>query len=197
MPPAEPFCTGVSEFGIAIDDFEDGDNTLLAPRDGVWFAYSDGTSDDLTPSIAAFQPTLGAGSGSMYGAALAGSGFTNYGAGVGFTLDMEGDRTCLYDGQQYSGVQFQYRSATPLQLLVLDDQRTEPVCSGTCFGNSFTLPASTEFAPAEVTLDELDYGVPESTLDRARITQIRFQAPAGVPFDFAVDDLAFTQLIGQ
>lgn len=197
VPPEEAFCSGVSEFGIPIDDLEDRNTTLLAPRDGIWFAYTDGTSSDLTPSVAAFEPTLEAGSGSMYAAALAGSGFTDYGAGIGFALDMEGGRICLYDGQQYSGMQFQYRSITPLEFMVLDDQRTEPVCSGTCFGSALTLPANTEFVPVEVSFDDLGYGEPGAILDRSRITQVRFQAPAGAAFDFAVDDLAFTQLIGQ
>jgi hypothetical protein len=195
--PPEPFCEGPSEFGIPIDDLEDGDNTILDPRDGAWFAYGDGTSSDTSPAIEAFAPLPGSGAGSSYAAAMQGSGFTDSGAGIGFTLDTDGGQTCLYDGQQYSGMQFQYRSTVPLELMVYDDQRTEPLCSGTCFGNALTLPSSNEFIPIEVNFDDLDYGEPAAPLDRARLTQIRFHAPAGAAFDFAVDDLAFTQVIGQ
>ncbi len=195
--PPQSFCEGPSEFGIPIDDLEDGDNVIAAPRDGYWFAYSDGTSNVLSPTIEDFAPAPGIGVAESYAVGLEGSGFTDYGAGIGFTLDTEGDQICLYDGQQYSGMQFQYRSSTPLQVLVVDEQHSEPACSDGCSGNALTLPSSNELVPVEINFDELDYGVPPELLDRSRLTQIRFQAPPNADFDFVVDDLSFTQVIGQ
>jgi hypothetical protein len=186
------------DFALLLDDLEDGDITLAAPRDGRWFAYGDGIPSDTTPPLDGFTPTLGAGSGSMYGAALSGSLLAGNATGIGFTIDEEASRTCTFDGQQYSGISFEYHSTTPLRVLVSDEQRAEPVCSGGCAGNAIELPASGSYANAEIAFDELDLGTPGGTLDRERLIEIRFEPPSDTDssFEFAVDNVAFTQVIG-
>jgi hypothetical protein len=195
-----PFCAGMEdpEFALLLDDLEDGDITLAAPRDGSWFAYGAGNPSDTTPPLDAFTPTLGAGSGSMYGAALSGNFLAGNPTGIGFTIDQEGSQTCTFDGQQYSAISFEYHSTTALRVLVLDEQRTEPVCSGECVGNAIELPSSASYTNVEVTFDQLDYGTPGGTLDRERLIQIRFEPPSQSDgsFEFAIDNVAFTQVIG-
>src|SRR5436190_6265902 len=80
-----------------IDDLEDGDGAICdtadsAMRKGNWFTLGDGTSSQLVPAPGApFTPTLipGGRDGSDYAARMTGSGFTDWGALMGFNLNVQ------------------------------------------------------------------------------------------------------------
>jgi hypothetical protein len=94
-----------------IDDLNDGDG--LAPnndgRHGGWYTYSDSTALLTPPPVPAngcnpsyvFLPTNGQ-------ACMSGSGFTNWGAGIGVSLNAGGKdcQSCQYDATAYNGVRF-------------------------------------------------------------------------------------------
>ena len=73
---------------------EDGDASICAldGRNGDWYTVGDGTSSDLTPARLPFTPTMipGGRGTSQYAAHFTGSGFTDWGALMGFNLNNKG-----------------------------------------------------------------------------------------------------------
>lgn len=71
--------------------------------DGVtnnWFGYNDGTNDAGTFTHTAMEPGCGGAGSCAYYASSTGAGFTNYGAGVGLTLNNNAN----FDASQFNGL---------------------------------------------------------------------------------------------
>jgi hypothetical protein len=78
--------------------------TLNAPRNSFWFGYDDATSDGGIPRsvVGAFGGCGGASDCAIH---ATGSGFTNYGAGMGFDL-RDAPGPVPVDATPYMGIQF-------------------------------------------------------------------------------------------
>jgi len=90
-----------------IDDMEDGDGFICALNgwNGHWYTAGDGTSADLIPT-SGFEPTLiadGKRDTSRYAAHFAGSGFTYWGALMGFDFIDQGLGTRPIDASRMGG----------------------------------------------------------------------------------------------
>jgi hypothetical protein len=95
--------------------------SIPMPRNGNWFSYHDATT---TTNDAGLLVTAGAGMGGCGGTSTcayhaygpsnsdAGSGFSVYGAGVGFDLFDMGSTASNYDASMYAGVQFWAKGST-------------------------------------------------------------------------------------
>jgi hypothetical protein len=113
---------------LMIDDMEDGDgeicDTAYSPtRRGAWFTVSDGTSSALQPAPSGlFVPTAiqGGRAGSFYpsfyAARMTGSGFTDWGALMGFNLKVPDLSPEEYDASTTGGIKFWMKSNAPVNV---------------------------------------------------------------------------------
>jgi poly(3-hydroxybutyrate) depolymerase len=110
-----------------IDDFETEPDriALNEGRDGYWYSYDDSTGGKLE------REERRDGTGVLY---VASSGFTNWGAGVGFTLNPETSRTKVYpyDASAYSGIRLRARGRGRVRLLATSVASTPKSEGGSC-----------------------------------------------------------------
>lgn len=206
---------------LLIEDFEDGDGRICDSaqsdgRRGHWLTMGDGTSSHLTPAAGTmFTPTLipGGREGSRYAAHMTGSGFTDWGAWMGFRLNEMGSAPRPYDASNSSGVTFWMKSNVPVYLS-LTIPATIPVADGgTCPGglagvNCYNAP-SISIAPPDdsqwveykvpyVALNQFgkvdasgNFGFGSESFTPEALVGIQFAAPANAAFDVWVDDIRF------
>lgn len=122
-----------------IDDMEDGRQAIpkTEGRSGAWFSFNDKTgSQEPAMGISLFNllPTDPPRTGSNYNVRTSGSGFTEWGAGVGFDFAT----TDPYDASRYFGIAFWARVApgmsTNLRFNVTDENTAQygDVCDLDC-----------------------------------------------------------------
>ncbi len=192
-----------------IDDMEDGDGSIefTAGRAGLWFAFNDHTGTQ-EPDIFAESFLMGKieppRQGSRFAAHTRGSGFTEWGAGLGLDLRVQQP----YDASGYAGISFWARRTTSDALtvqLAIPDSATSPLgkqCdieAELChddFGKLIDLTeewAYYHYTWAEMTArdwSEQSYRGVES-INPKKVYGIRFQVEKFIDFDFWIDDLSF------
>ncbi len=202
-----------------IDDMENGKGAISAicGRTGYWYTYNDMTTGGaqtpeagmtFTDSAVVPPRTTGDGGASSMAARTTGSGFTAYGAGMGFDLDDPGAGAAKhpYDASSYSGVTFwAMGSAGGSVRFNVSDKASDPsggVCMGSTgtaqcndhHGHALTLTATwQQFTFTWSQLTQQGFGYVEATLDTSHLIGMQFQI--GVPtgsFDVWIDDIAFT-----
>jgi hypothetical protein len=198
-----PICAAADDaLDPMIDDMEDGDGFICESkgRHGHWYTFSDGSSTDLTPAVD-FDPTLipGGRGTSRYAAHLVGSGFTDWGAGMGFNLNLTDLARKTYDVSSIDGIKFWLKSTSALWIGFPTPQTTPPNLGGMCkdpdCGNSFGFEIT---APVP---EWVEYEIPFSALrqraggtatwDQRSLIAIDFELPPGATFDVWVDDIRF------
>jgi hypothetical protein len=194
-----PICTD----SLLIDDMEDGEGAICPSdgRTGYWYTGSDGTSTDLTPALE-FNPTLikdGSRGTSQYAARMTGSGFTIWGALMGFNLNAPSVGTGTIDVSAVKGIRFWMRSNAPVRV---DFQTPETIAvefGGECVGNNcgnhlgfqISAPGSgwVEYQVPFAALTQRDGG--SVKWNRRSLVGLQFQVPANMAFDVWVDDIRF------
>ena len=192
-----------------IDYMEDGDGSIefTAGRGGVWFAFNDHTSTqepDLYAESFAMAKVEPARDGSHFAVHTRGSGFTDWGAGVG--LDLRAQQP--YDASGYAGISFWARRAAGVEFtlqLAIPDSATSPLArqceTDLChddFGDMiddlsedwqyYSYPW--EKMVAQNWSEQQLRGVTQ--IDSSKVYGIRFQVENKFPaFDFWIDDLSF------
>ncbi|HET7543268.1 MAG TPA: hypothetical protein VFK05_25515 [Polyangiaceae bacterium] len=202
---------------VLIDDLEDGDNVIrpIGNRTGYWYTFNDGTTTGMqtpAPSVLFKGTSPGSTTSPMFAATTSGSGFTGYGAGMGFDFNNTASKACPYDASAYKGITFWAKgnagNMTGMTLkAMIKIPATTPVAqaSGACPKTSmcedhFALkpaPALTTawtkytitFA-APTTFAQEGFGT-VATFDKSKIIAMQFQVAKSVKFDFSIDDLAF------
>jgi len=198
-PGAECNPTAASGRDGLIDDFEDGNNQILVRdgRDGVWHVFDDGSAGaDLSLQNPPVPDNNGV-NDSRHAMHLSGSGFRDWGAGMG--LELRGG-VLPYDASPHSGIRFWARGAPSLRLVfVQQDLATGYECA-TCSAGSSECGI---FYGAEVTLtpDWSEFSIPWSALTQYaqgstrfaadRLLMIQFEAPPTDRFEFWLDDVSF------
>jgi hypothetical protein len=185
-----------------IDDFEDGDGMIcqrFAGRNGGWFDFGDGSpGGELTPSSSEeFKPTRiddGTRGTSRYAARFSGSGFTIFGAIMGFELL---NPPASFDAGGLGGITFWMRSNVPVAV-DFPTAETVPVNQGGDCGKScndhFTFQIT---APApgwykyQVPFNALRGGGGSAIWNPRHLYGVNFRVAAGAPFDVWIDDVAF------
>lgn len=187
-----------------IDRMEDGDGTIemTAQRGGVWFSFNDLTGmqfphwDDETFVMSELDPPL---AGSHYAANSYGSGFSDWGAGIGFELYNQKP----YDLSRYAGITFLARRAQEKASALrfgVTDSATAPR-GGQClqdegcndnFGSDLIL--GTTFRRYSFRWSELTqegWGLPHpDSINTSEVYGVRFQTKPLEDFDFWIDDIA-------
>ena len=133
--PPDADCVAVSTWcadPLLIDDMEDGDSVICPSggRQGSWYVFDDQTSSALIPpDTTFFQTPIPGGRGtSLRAARLTASGFTGWGAGMGFDLNEGG--SYLYDASSFEGLSFWMKSTTPVIVQLPVPETTPPSESG-------------------------------------------------------------------
>lgn len=219
-----------------IDDLEDGDNTIgngmgapVPPaRVGYWFTYNSNPNTCTPLNMAScpckqspppdplglipFPPAANPGNGSMFAAHTSGTGCTVWGAGIGLDFNNCNTKSNAYDVSAYSGLSFQYKSTTPLRVLVGTVPNLPTSEGGQCGGSDCHNHHGKNFAAASawttgtITWAELSgsqqIGTPPANPQTygemrpfapAQVINLEFQVDnqAGNNFDLWVDDVTF------
>ncbi|WP_434041517.1 MULTISPECIES: hypothetical protein [Sorangium] len=204
-----------------IDDMEDGDGAIeeVGGRVGYWYSYNDGTGTQTPPVYSeampvgfipeALTPPRGESTMAMH---TFGSGFTEWGAGVGFALNGPDMGLFPYDASAYSGIKLWARlgdaGAVTAMKVNVSDKVSEPaggICDESagegdpnrCFDHWFyTAPLGTEWAEIVIPFEELTrLGTgAEPTAEAVDVTglyTIEFRFAQGEDFDVYIDDISF------
>ncbi|WP_437619046.1 hypothetical protein [Sorangium sp. So ce1151] len=203
-----------------IDDFEDGDNAIIAAgnRAGFWYAYNDGsaegmqtppadpdgTGDPLTPET--LSPARNQSTMALH---TFGSGFATWGAGVGVDLSSDEGVKSAYDASAYTGMVFWAKlgsadAATSMTVLISDGSTTPEggVCDPAddtkqCYDNwAKTISLTTDWQPVVIPFETLKQGgwgaTPATTsIDTSALYSLQFQTGAATTFDLYIDDVGF------
>jgi len=190
--PPYPTCASL------IDDLEDGDEWIspIAGRSGDWYVYND-TSGTQVPTLGSGLPSLTGHNLDGYAAVTSGSGFDQWGAGIGLNFNLG----AAYDASQYQGIAFRGSSETE-QIVRLKVSTTDTLavadgggCTDLCsdfHGANFALRSAggVYFVPfADLAQEGFGSG---QAFDLTRIHDLLWQVstdPAG--FEFAIDDVCF------
>jgi hypothetical protein len=185
---------------------------------GTWFEYNDGTpgatqlpapngSGTLLPT--ANSPVVTHFIVSKYAMETHGSGFTSYGAGIGFNMNDLASQTPnrqTFNASHYTGVLFFAKvgagstQTMPAQIRFnVPTVQTDPqgmICSS-CndhFGAWLSAPTPTtgwqEYAVPFSSLSQQHFGTP-ATWDPHQIYGCQWQVPQDMTFDFSIDDIYF------
>jgi len=203
-----------------LDDMEDGDARILGRdgRIGEWYTFHDTTQGTLNPdqgTTPAMEPIPGGRCGiSTKAMRVTGSGFTDYGAGFGFSFHYgTGDAGVAmelpYDGSRYKGVTFWARigdTSIGTVRMGIGDKWSRPaggVCTiesgpDTCydtFGASVTITGTwRRFTYDFGQLAQQGFGLQRPALDTTTLMTLEFDIPPASPvFDIWIDDIAFYQ----
>ena len=128
---------------------------------GSWYTYSDATATVTPPAMVAFTSDMPGHGGTGYAAHVSGSGFTNYGAGLGVNLNSSGTMIKSVDASAYSGFTFwimgtasSSRGAGMIRVSVPTTASSSAANGGTCvvggtvsycdghFGKVITVPSA-------------------------------------------------------
>jgi hypothetical protein len=194
-----------------IDDMEHADGSILSNcnRVGFWFTFNDATtSATQTPAQGAnFLPSLipnGGRGSSTHAAHTTGSGFTVWGAGMGFDLNDQGGSSTkqTYDASNFTGFTFWVMAgqggATTVRFNV-PTKATDPagnLCSPAAkcndhFGTTVQLTMSwTQVTINFSQLQQLGWGTP-ATFQASQVYGVEFQFDPNKTFDLWVDDISF------
>jgi hypothetical protein len=203
-----------------IDDMEDGDAKILGRdgRVGYWYTYHDTTAGTLNPDQGVV-PTMETIPGRRCGTStramrVTGSGFTDWGAGLGFALrygagDAGVGTELPYDGSRFKGFTFWGRigdTSIGTIRVGFGDKWSRPeggVCTVTptlgpnacydTFGESFTLTTTWQRFSIEFgQLQQRSFGLARPGLDTTALMTFDVAIPPASPvFDVWIDDVAF------
>lgn len=209
-------CAAVSTWcadPLLIDDMEDGDSAICPSggRRGSWYVIDDGTSSTLTPPESTFvqTPIPGGRGTSLRAARLTASGFTTWGAGMGFDLNEGGNH--LYDASGFEGISFWMKSTSPVSVGVAVPETTPPSeWGGACVDDAtdrncdvhfeFNVSPAPEWALIKVPFSAFRQRTPfhgrgnlfpgSASWDSSRLIAVDFGSHLS-EFDIWVDDLRF------
>jgi hypothetical protein len=196
-----------------IDDMEANTGSILTAhgRVGAWYIYNDATSGAVEhPAGTPFADTLlnpprGT---SLYAARMDGSGFTTWGAGMGFNFHDPGDgdggsSKTTYDASGYTGVTFWAKAgatSTGALRVNISTKDTDPA-GGVCapadkcndhFGASLSITADWSQQTIMFSdLAQLGWGQSVPKFDPTQVYAMQFQVGKGTTFDITIDDVAF------
>jgi hypothetical protein len=205
----EPMPTGPSDL---IDDLEDGDDAINETngRLGGWYTFNDeSTTGTQMPPGSGFTTTSGGADGSAFAAATSGSGFTVWGAGMGFDLNnpsavgITGPRA-QYDASKFAGIVFKAKGNVPITVSLEVVGVTPTDRGGTCTPSTTKgeecddlhgtlIDLTSDWKEYVIAFDQLRQGGWGKKVSFAAtdVTAVLFQTDKDVSFDIAVDDVRF------
>ncbi|MCA9680934.1 MAG: hypothetical protein KC457_01965 [Myxococcales bacterium] len=183
-----------------IDDFEDGDGAILPSggRQGYWYVFNDGSAGGTqTPPANAVLPEAGGANGTGKAMHTSGSGFSEWGAGIGTDVNGEGGIKMTWDASQYSGIVLMARGSGQVRAVLQIEATVPPEEGGTCAANcdphGKILVLSDSWQQFTIPFNQLTqegWGTPASW-DASTLVGIQFKVAANANFDFRVDEIGF------
>jgi hypothetical protein len=202
-----------------IDDLE-SDTGFLPPiggRDGAWYTYNDGTAGGMQspvpwPAMAfapgSTTPAFGnpvTGGMSAYSALTSGSGFTSWGAGMGFQFVLSSAQGVArsYDASAYKGIVFWAHGlpASPTVAVRVDLYDSNTINDGGVCGSPSecdpfgmeiqVTPAWSEYTMLFSGLAQESWGKQFPALEASALHNMNFQFSPSEVFAFEVDDIYF------
>lgn len=197
-----------------IDDMESGTGSIIAQEErvGAWYTYNDATATATQTPIAGdpFLPEAipGGHGSSLYAAHTVGSGFTTWGAGMGFDLNNPGDGEGgagikgQYDGSSFTGIAFWAKGSVPMRFKVQLAGTVPTSTGGTCTGDPDLECQDSHGKSIPLTGEWQQYVIPFTELkqegwgtkvgwDGATLVGIQFQVAKSLAFDVWIDDIGF------
>ena len=163
------------------------------------------TTGVQTPAMGSpFMPTPGGAGGSAYAAETQGSGFSVWGAGMGFDLDVEMNVKHPYDASAFQGVEFKAKGSGPVRAAIMIAAVVSSDVGGSCTpsdvagekcddGHGKALFLTGDWTVYKLPFSEIrqaGWGKPVA-FDAKTILSIQFNVDKNLAFDFAVDDIGF------
>jgi hypothetical protein len=189
-----------------LEDFEDGDHHLfkVLDRDGWWWAAADDTAGTITPARDKFKPeALPEGEATptnRYAAHLTASGFSDWGAVWGTTLEWKRDGVkCPMNASVFAGIRLRARGQGRIRLNFGTPQTVPPEQGGKCKAGCWdthgkVIEMTPEWTQYDIPFDRLQQGGwgTQAAFDREHLLSLNFSAnPDSEPVDFWIDDLAW------
>jgi len=182
-----------------IDDFENGPPPQVDGRRGGWYTWNDMSGGTQVPEInGPVYPTDEDAHGGQYSVHTTGSGFSDWGAEIGISLNYYDGRDCPYDVSNYEGLSFWAKGEGEVRLRVAS-RATVPVESGGLCRNGcwddfgMDLELTDTWQLFEVRWDEMTqsgWGMP-AEFDPTDVLWIHWIDESGESVDIWLDDLHF------
>jgi len=184
---------------------EDGDGSIIMQngRIGAWFTYNDMSAGgaQVPPMGAAFVPTMipGGNGMSLLAAHTNGSGFSNWGAGMGFDLNNDGvNPKKTYNVSAFAGITFWAKGSPMIRFKVLVAATVPPAQGGTCMSNcgdshgmNIGLSQSwTQYTVPFSSLAQEGWGT-AAVFNTSTVLSVQFSVGPNAAFDFWIDDISF------
>jgi hypothetical protein len=197
-----------------IDDLEDGDDSVPSNdgRHGFWYTFNDGTGNQMPPTGQDnFLPNSPGANGTSYAAYTSGDSFVGYPeqnmqafARMDMPIFQGAGEYCSYDASGYTGLSFYAKGNVPIYFRVTSVWTTPTnqggFCAGICYDHhSIAITTLTSdwqlfsFTWSELVQWGLDGSV--EPLDPTGLLELQWEvrgAAAAGPWEFAVDEIAFT-----
>jgi hypothetical protein len=189
-----------------IDNFEDGDGALIpnGGRQGYWYTFNDATEGSTqTPAVDMVLPETGGAAGTAMAIHTTGSGFAEWGAGIGIDLNNAGDGMggngikMPYDSSAYTGIVLMAKGNGQIRASVQIEATIPTAEGGTCAldcdPHGKVLLLSEEWQQFTLPFDQLNqegWGTAASW-DASKVGGIQFKVAKDVTFDFWVDEIGF------
>jgi len=180
--------------GVLIADGTEKTVMNLHPG-GEWFVFHDPTaSGTMTP------PTNGEFAQALQNGAIhtTGKGFTDWGGGIGFNFQGAEALTPI-DASDFTGITFKAWGSTAMHV-GLATKATMPEFNQCkkCYDHFAVDIVDLTDTPKVYTftwaqLKPAGWGSPKPTFDAKTIVGLNFTSKGGVPWDFTIDDIKFTQ----
>jgi hypothetical protein len=172
-------------------------------RVGTWYTYNDGSATGTqTPAMStACDPVVIAGGycGFTRAQNTFGSGFTTWGAGIGFDLDNTGVGSRKpYNASAFTGIAFLAHGSNQVRFNVTESATIPTAQGGTCttncsdaHGTEISLTAAwVQYVVPFSTLAQVGWGT-KAAFDPATILSVQFQVVQNTSFDFYIGDIGF------
>lgn len=204
-----------------VDDFEDGDSQIQVAngRNGYWFTYNDGTAtgvivpdtQKVPPDVLEPEVTVGPqGENTPALHVKVDSGFTSWGAGLGFNFSQASGARTVYDLTPYQGIVFYARAvgATSLHLELLTEATQEgtdgkcgvpavvPSASAKC-GDNFAaiFPVTTDWTRISIKFSDFPlaragWGAAISAADFNQALAIQIRGNKAQAYEVWIDDVS-------
>ncbi len=189
-----------------IDDLEDGNDKIrqVSGRVGFWYTFHDDTVAGVQTPAGDFAPTMGGAGAGSWSAKTTGSGYIEWGAGMGFDLNTGPSAMVKgkFDAGEFTGVSFRAKGSVPIRFAVESVGVLSTTLGGTCTPSTVegqecddvhgkAITPTTSWQVIQVPFSQLaqdGWGKPV-TFDKTKLTAVAFQVGPGLTFDVSIDDV--------
>ena len=189
-----------------VDDLEDGDDAIIEQneRGGSWFLYNDETTDatQMPDPNGSFVPTEGGPDGSGFYAMTSGSGFAEWGAGMGFDFQNDGVTKTPYDASEFTGIAFHAKGNVSLRVNLMTNAILDETLGGACVpeggdtgdcgdGHGVDVDLTDSWTQYQIPFDSVTqagWGV-AADFNPAEIISMHFQVAQGQDFEIGIDNI--------